>query len=146
MKSVLSFAFMIATLGIFSYLSQSSAPDPLSEGAIIETDKITHDFGTIEQNGNGTCEFKVFNRGTEPLLISSCQGSCSCTVPQYPKEPIAPGESAVILVKYNTARIGPFNKSVRIFSNASNYAMLEVFIKGNVTAPTVVSPEKNTEE
>ena len=64
------------------------------------------------------CEFKFTNTGDAPLIISNAKGSCGCTVPVWPKEPIAPGASNVIKVKYDTKRIGAFNKSVTLTSNA----------------------------
>lgn len=58
------------------------------------------------------------NTGNAPLVISSATGSCGCTVPTYPKEPIMPGQKGVIKVHYDTNRLGAFNKTVTIVSNA----------------------------
>ena len=88
----------------------------------ISFEKEIHDFGTFEQNGNGTYEFKFTNTGEAPLIISNSKGGCGCTVPIWPKAPIAPGASDVIKVKYDTKRIGAFNKSVTITSNAKTEA------------------------
>jgi hypothetical protein len=82
-----------------------------------ETDVV--DYGTIDQNANGEREFKFTNNGKEPLIITNCKGSCGCTVPSWPREPIAPGESGVIKVKYATNRVGPINKSITVNSNAA---------------------------
>ena len=71
-------------------------------GPAIALDKDVHDYGTIQQGANGTCEFTVTNSGTEPLIISRCKGSCGCTVPQCEKSPIAPGNTSAITVKYDT--------------------------------------------
>lgn len=109
-------------------------------GATIDFEKEVHDYGTIKQHGDGACEFKFTNNGTEPLIISNARGSCGCTVPSWPKEPIAPGESSVIKVKYDTKRVGPINKSVTITSNAGDSPTTVIRIKGKVeaapTAPT----------
>ena len=92
-----------------------------------------HDYGTIKQGADGNCEFKFTNTGNEPLVISSARGSCGCTVPTYPKEPILKGQTAVIKVSYDTKRVGPFTKTVTIESNAkSNPKMIS--IKGVVEA------------
>jgi hypothetical protein len=113
-------------------------------GAKIKVDKEVHDYGTIEQGGDGTCTFTVSNVGDEPLIISMCKGSCGCTVPTCPKEPIAPGASASITVKYDTKRVGPINKSVTITSNAVNEPRKIVRIKGTVKAkPTGSAPVNN---
>lgn len=125
------FALMIATI---DFCSGSLAHSALgaSSGALISTDKYEHDYGTIEQGTNGECFFVILNSGDEPLIISECRGSCSCTIPEWPKEPIAPGKSATIKVKYDTNRIGPINKSIRVSSNAANSPLLTLTIKGNV--------------
>ena len=98
------------------------------------------DYGDIEQGANGVREFKFTNTGKEPLIISNARGSCGCTVPTWPKEPIKPGEKNVIKVKYDTKRIGPINKSVTITSNAKT-ANKVLRIKGNIHRAQT-SPEK----
>jgi len=115
-------------------------PQPASN-AIIKVDKDVHDYGTIEQGADGECTFTVTNSGTEPLIISLCKGSCGCTVPVCPTEPIAPGASAKITVKYNTNNAGPINKSVTITSNAGNEPSKIIRISGEVKAkPTGGAP------
>ena len=114
-------------------------------GPKIEFEKEVHDYGTIQQYGNGTYEFKFTNTGNEPLMISNAKGSCGCTVPEWPRQPIAPGESAVIKVKYDTKRVGPFGKSVTIQSNAVNSPSKVIRIKGKVEqAEDGGSPVNNT--
>jgi len=98
----------------------------------IAVNKEIHDYGMVEYAGNGICEFIVTNTGTEPLVITSAKASCGCTVPSYPKEPIAPGASAVITVKYDTKRPGSINKSIKITSNAVNASEKVIYIKGQV--------------
>lgn len=90
-----------------------------------------HDFGTIEFGGNGVYNFKFTNTGKSPLIISGARGSCGCTVPKWPKEPIMKGESGEINVSYDTKRAGPFTKTVTINSNAKTAAKI-VTIKGTV--------------
>lgn len=104
------------------------------DGPVISVDKEVHDYGTIDQGGNGKCVFVVTNTGNQPLIISLCKGSCGCTVPACPKEPIAPGASAEITVQYDTKRVGPINKSVTITSNAVNEHSKTIRIRGNVKA------------
>lgn len=99
------------------------------------------DYGTIEQGADGVREFKFTNTGKEPLIISNSRGSCGCTVPTWPKEPIKPGESSVIKVKYDTKRLGAINKSVTITSNAVEGTKV-IRIKGMITAPKS-SPTKD---
>lgn len=91
------------------------------------------DYGTIEQGSNGEREFKFTNTGNAPLIISKAQNTCGCTIPSWPKEPINPGESSVIKVKYDTKRLGIINKSVTIISNAKR-ATIPLRIKGKIVA------------
>ncbi|MGB0886158.1 MAG: DUF1573 domain-containing protein [Chitinophagales bacterium] len=101
------------------------------EGATIEFVEEVLDYGTIENGSDGTRYFEFKNTGTEPLIISNCKGSCGCTVPQCPKEPILPGETGKIKVKYATDRVGAFTKNVTVTSNAVTPSKT-VKIKGNV--------------
>ncbi len=77
------------------------------------------------------------------MLISNSRGSCGCTVPEWPKEPIAPGATGTIKVKYDTMRTGAINKSVTISSNAVNEPEKVIYIKGSVLAPETVTPPVN---
>ena len=99
-------------------------------GMVFETETI--DYGTIEHNANGDREFVFTNNGNKPLIISNAQGSCGCTVPTTPKEPIAPGAKGIIGVKYATDRIGAFTKSVTVTSNADGQPTKVLTIKGTV--------------
>lgn len=103
-------------------------------GAEISFEKETHDYGVIKQHGDGTYDFVFTNSGSVPLLISECVGSCGCTVPEWPREPIAPGASAKLKVTYDTKRVGVINKSVTIKSNAVNAPTKIIRIKGEVKA------------
>lgn len=99
-------------------------------------DKDIHDFETIQQGGNGTYDFKFKNTGREPLVISNAKGSCGCTVPSWPKEPIKPGESSTIKVTYDTKRLGAFTKTVTITSNAKTGQKI-ITIKGKIEAAPI---------
>lgn len=128
MKNLLLFV-AVATLSAFSAKAQGTA---VESGAKIEFTKEVHDYGTVKYGGNGTCTFEFKNTGNAPLIISRAQGSCGCTVPEWPKEPIAPGAKGTLTVKYDTKRPGPINKSVTITSNAINEPTKIVRIKGTV--------------
>src|ERR1035437_6600465 len=104
--------------------------------ADIKFDKMTHDYGTMKQGGDGGCEFKFTNTGKEPLIISNCQGSCGCTVPSCPKEPILPGKIGIIKVQYDTKRVGPISKTVSVQSNAISGTQT-IQIKGTIEAAPV---------
>lgn len=91
---------------------------PKVEGAGMVFENEILDYGTIAQNSDGKREFVLVNNGNKPLTITNTQGSCGCTVPTKPDGAIAPGAKAVIGVKYDTARVGPFTKTVTVTSNA----------------------------
>lgn len=101
-------------------------------GPNISINKEVHDYGDIEKGGDPYCEFTITNKGNEPLIITNAKGSCGCTVPEWSKEPILPGESSIMKVKYDTKRVGPINKSVTISSNAVNEPTKVIRIKGMV--------------
>lgn len=93
----------------------------------------TVDYGSIKQGADPFRVFKFKNEGSEPLVITGARGSCGCTVPTYPQEPILPGKSAEIKVRYDTQRIGAFTKTVTITTNeAGENASRILTIKGEV--------------
>ncbi len=104
------------------------------EGAGIVVENETIDYGTIAKNSDGKREFVFTNNGNKPLIITNAQGSCGCTVPTWPKEPIAPGAKGSIGVKYATDRVGPFTKTVTLTTNAAGQPTKVLTIKGNVLA------------
>ena len=158
-KSISRLTLFIASLFVVhSFIAQQPIA-VISEGAEISFDKSTHDYGQIEKSANGECVFVFTNNGNKPLKITNAKGSCGCTVPQWPREEIAPGESGEIKVRYDTKRIGVINKSVTIQSNAMNTDNITrskkdsdgkviggtsiIRIKGEVKAPkTTATPMK----
>ena len=110
---------------------------PKIEGAGMVFDTETIDYGTIAHNADGNRKFEFTNNGTKPLIITNTQGSCGCTVPTTPKEPIAPGARGVIGVKYATDRVGPFSKTVTVTSNAEGQPSKVLTIKGTVLGDDV---------
>lgn len=104
---------------------------PKVDGAGLVFESETIDYGTIPHNADGKREFVFVNNGNKPLIISNAQGSCGCTVPTWPKEPIAPGAKGVIGVKYATDRVGAFSKTVTLTTNAVEPSKV-LTIKGTV--------------
>jgi hypothetical protein len=137
MKRVFSSILLIFGLTAFSF-----AQVQIESGAQIKFEKDVHDFGNLKQGGDATTEFTFTNTGNEPLIISNSQGSCGCTVPSWPREPIAPGKSASIKVKYDSQRLGPINKSVTVTSNATNEPNVVLRIKGVIEPPVQGTPVK----
>jgi hypothetical protein len=75
---------------------------PAGKSPAMKFDRDKHDFGKITQGDRVTTQFKFKNIGGSDLIISDARGSCGCTVPDYPKKPIAPGEEGVINVEFNS--------------------------------------------
>lgn len=137
MKKIISSLALILGLATFSF-----AQVQIESGPQIEFDKDVHDFGNLKQGADATTEFVFTNTGNEPLIISNSQGSCGCTVPSWPREPIAPGQKASIKVKYDSQRLGPINKSVTVTSNAANEGQVVLRIKGVIEPPVQGTPVK----
>ena len=91
------------------------------------------DFGTIDEGEKVSHVYKFTNTGAEPLIISNAKGSCGCTVPKWPKDPIAPGEKGEILVEFNSKnKKNKQSKRVTITAN-TNPTQSFLTIKGDVT-------------
>ena len=127
---------MAGTYGVFAQETVPAAVAPNPNAPTMKFDKDAIDYGTIKQDADGNRVFTFTNDGKEPIVISEAHGSCGCTVPTYPKEPIMPGKSAEIKVHYDTHRVGPFSKSVTVNSNAKNSPVV-LRISGTVEAPAV---------
>jgi len=89
------------------------------------------DYGEIAKGSDGVRQFKFTNTGDAPLVISKVYSSCGCTIPKKPEEPVAPGKTGVIEVKYDTKRVGPIRKTITVYSNAEE-ATKAIKIKGTV--------------
>lgn len=108
------------------------------EGAQMDQTGVTAtewNYGSIKNAATGYRYFKFMNTGSDPLVISAAKGSCGCTVPTWPKEPIMPGESEFIKVKYDTKRTGAFTKYVTLTTNATTNTTTRLKIFGIVAAP-----------
>lgn len=99
--------------------------------AKIEFKSTTIDYGTIEKGSNGVRIFEFTNTGDAPLIISKVTSSCGCTIPKKPKDPILPGKTGEIEVKYDTNRVNPIRKTITVISNAET-PTVALKIKGEV--------------
>ena len=103
--------------------------------AQIKFDKTVHDFGTFsEKDPKVTCTFTYTNVGEQQLVINQAIASCGCTVPEYTKEPVKPGEKGEIKVTYNGAGKFPghFKKSITVRTNGA-VEMTRLYIEGDMT-------------
>ena len=120
MKKFLATFSMVALLVAFASAQTemtTTTTEKTVTGPVMTFEKIDMDYGTIAQGADPLRKFVFKNTGTEPLVIKNARGSCGCTVPNYKKEPVMPGETSEIEVRYDTQRPGPFTKTVTIETN-----------------------------
>ncbi|WP_291119688.1 DUF1573 domain-containing protein [Flavobacterium sp. UBA6135] len=116
---------------VFISLTAISQTGPKIE---FKAENNTIDYGKVYKGvDSGIRVFEFTNTGDAPLIINNVQSTCGCTVPSRPKEPILPGKTGQIEVKYNMA-VGPIRKSITVESNAVNYdgGKIHLKIKGDV--------------
>ena len=122
---------LVLTMLFFCGMNVALAQKP----AEIKFDKLTHDFGTFsEKDPVVSCTFAFTNVGESPLIINQAVASCGCTVPEYTKTPIQPGEKGEIKVTYNgTGKFpGHFKKSITVRTNGA-VEMTRLYIEGEMT-------------
>jgi hypothetical protein len=135
MKKLITFVFAITLFTGTSINAQETSKKGELKGAMIEFNQEVIDYGDVEYASNGEREFIIKNTGDAPLVITRTKGSCGCTVPTKPSEPILPGKTGVMKVKYDTKRANQaFSKTVTVTSNAVNFPSKTVKIKGKVLA------------
>lgn len=147
----------LLTLGVFSILAFVSCKENASskvksenvaEAAerdeagkqvpVMTFEKEEHDFGTIEQGTPQETIFKFTNTGNAPLIITSATSSCGCTVPDPPKDPIAPGEEGELLVKFNGSGQNQVTKTITVNANTekgSEILRIKAFVNPKGAAP-----------
>jgi hypothetical protein len=122
----------VLTAPFFTQLSATPAATiPTYETPAFRWTTTSYDFGHIPVNKPVTHEFRFTNSGNSPLIISSVQASCGCTVTDYSKEPIAPGAEGFVKTTYNAAKVGVFTKTVTVNANADE-SIVQLIIKGEV--------------
>ncbi|MCL2413212.1 MAG: DUF1573 domain-containing protein [Bacteroidales bacterium] len=106
---------------------------PQAEGPKIEFDRLVHDYGEIEQGADGDAVFTFRNIGSEPLILSSVRTGCGCAGAFWPREPIMPGETGTITIRYDTNRIGHIGRAGVVESNSvDNTHRMTLRITGRV--------------
>ena len=138
----LAVLFTVGLLTLIIACTDSSSAEEnksvISEGAQIDFKSTEYNFGKIPYQGNAEYNFVFENTGNEPLVLQHVKSTCGCTVPEWPKEPVAPGEKASIKVRYNTRISGSFAKGITVYSNAKD-ATIQLRIKGEVEKPAADS-------
>lgn len=125
--------FTFATLLAFSQEEVTFVAKPAGDFAApaFEWEGLEHDFGKIKHNVPVTHEFKFKNTGSAPIIISKVKGSCGCTVTEYSKEPIPPGQWGKVKATFNAAAVGQFTKTVTVTANTEGGPII-LRIRGEV--------------
>lgn len=136
--------FLILGLGVIAMaqntvpVTKDAAATPAADGPVLYMDTYTVDFGEIEQGSDPFRKVLLKNVGKAPLIIKNATGSCGCTVPTWPQNPIMPGASDTLTVRYDTQRPGAISKVVSLYTN-QNEAPVTVKVQGKVN-PKAVEP------
>ena len=125
MKKVI-LATILSIFGLIAFASGNGEAD-------IQFEKTSHNFGTFNESEKMTCTFKFTNTGDKLLVIHQAVASCGCTVPQYPKQPVKPGESGEIVATYiGIGKFpGHFRKTITIRSNAKK-EIIRLYVEGDM--------------
>ncbi len=132
---------LTAAAMLFSLTTQAQSAFQTSSGLNLQTSttparaewKVTeHDFGTIAQGKEVSFTFEVKNTGQQPLKIENVKPSCGCTVANYTKEAIAPGDKGVVTATFNGQAMGAFNKGLTVTTNVEDEPNIFLRIKGEV--------------
>lgn len=144
MKKIVCLLMTLVCVASFSLQAQDNSKKVKEPEITFE--KTVYNYGHIYQGDNGVCEFVFKNTGKANLVLTNVHSSCGCTVPEWPKETIAPGKKGVIKVKYDTQRLGTIAKTITVESNATNNRVV-LNIKGKISErPAEVAPEKTESE
>ena len=146
MKKIVCLLMTLCFVASFSLQAQEKENSKKVKEPEITFEKTVYNYGHIYQGDNGVCEFVFKNTGKADLVLTNVHSSCGCTVPEWPKETIAPGKKGVIKVKYDTERLGTISKTITVESNATNNRVI-LSIKGKISErPAEVAPEKTESE
>lgn len=132
----LSMAMVVAQNPAPAAATTTTQQDPQQTNTTIKFDEISHNFGNVTEGEIAKYEFRFTNTGAEPLVLTNVQASCGCTTPKWPREPIAPGQSAVITAEYNSnGRPGSFTKNIFVKSNGGDVTL-------TISGMVIKEPEK----
>lgn len=123
--------FTLFTTGFFTVCNSQEA----IQTGTIHLSATEINYGIVEKDSDPYREVTITNTGNYPLQINSCSASCGCTVPNCPTEPIPAKKKSVIRVRYNTSRIGVFNKTITVYSNDQKNPISLIKIYGEVKEP-----------
>jgi len=134
MKKLTLFS-LFAFFGLITFAQDQKVFEEPADGPKIEFSEVSFDFGDITQGDVVEHVFEFKNVGTQPLILSNVRTTCGCTAPSWPREPIPPGETSKMTVKFNSrGKVGMQNKVVTIYSNSVD-KINRIKIEANVKMP-----------
>ncbi len=140
MKKALLSLSVILCLVMTGKAQEVTTPSIDPNAPEIKFEQEVFDYGTMAYDANTLREYKFKNTGKSPLIISNVQVQCGCTnVEGWPKEPIAPGKTGSFKVKYDSKRVGKFDKKITVVSNAKTPSVV-LTIKGEVQPAPASQP------
>ena len=139
MKNFLKHKFMFMLFLVFAVISCKYVP--VNNNGLISFTYYKHNFHILPFKRKASYSFTFSNPGQSPLVILNVKTSCGCTVADWIKEPIKPGESGKITVTYDAAFLGKFHKEVSVFYNGKD-SPVKLEIKGQVEYPKNLKPEE----
>jgi hypothetical protein len=130
--TLLLFIALITSACSSSNSSESKANVDKATAPIMTFAKESHDFGQVNEGDKVVFDFFFTNTGKSALIISNATATCGCTVPEYPKQPLAPGKTGIIHVVFNsTGKSGMQNKIITLTTNTFK-GNEELHLVGNV--------------
>jgi len=129
---------LLTIFGSTLVLAQAQGTQPQA-AKTISWNETSHDFGKIKQNDPAGVTFTMKNSGAAPVVITAAKSSCGCTVAEFTKEPVKPGESGIVKATYNSARVGTFSKTVTVTIEGQDIPQI-LTIKGEVEALPAAQP------
>ena len=136
MKKFFLTSLMVAVFAMLAMAQDTEAKTTdNANGPKLSLETTTVDYGVMEKNAEPLRTVKLTNAGNEPLIIKSARGNCGCTVPKWPKEPILPGETKELEIRYATNRVGKFSKKVTLTTNEGETITHVITVKGEVLQP-----------
>lgn len=132
-KTTLLFFSLIVLLGSF----KNSSLQPR-----IEFEETEFNFGTMAENSDVSHVFVFTNKGTSPLIVSDVVKTCGCTTPEWTEKPVAPGQKGFITLRFDSKRIGVFNKGVTVKCNDPENPVITLKISGTIEAKSGTAPLK----
>lgn len=135
---------VLFTLLAFGMLQIAAAQElTLTAEPKIEFEETLYNFGKVTQGDTVEHTFKFQNIGSAPLKILSARGSCGCTVPKYSRDPVAPGDSGEVFVRFRSAgKRNMQNKTVTLITNMKENKQVVLTIRGEVMVKDTEMPDK----